>query len=102
MATVRLKNVNPLGQVDLPLLRRTLEPLEEFDCPTELAGRAPSVSEDGVPDLGAGLLAQVGNYEHADTDLASEAARRYVDVLVAHAFAAALAAGEITDTGTEA
>lgn len=63
MATVRLRNVNPLGAVDLPLLGRTLAALEEFDCPEHLAGRGPVVLEDGTTDLGEGLLAQVANYE---------------------------------------
>jgi hypothetical protein len=59
MPTVKLRNVNPLGQVDLPLLRREgepfgepgagcLEPGEVFDCPAEFADA---------------LLEQVGNYE---------------------------------------
>lgn len=92
MATVRLRNINPLGQVDLPLIGRQegegwptlgqhgvgcLEPGEVFEVDEELAGRAPSVTvedvlgEDGEPtgetvehhDPGSGLLAQVGNYE---------------------------------------
>lgn len=62
-----LKNTNPLGAVDLPLIGRTLDAGEEFDVTAAQAGRAPSVSkdEDGneVVDLGEGLLAQVGNYE---------------------------------------
>lgn len=59
MATVLLRNINPLGYVDLPLLRRNadgsgadhpdweepgvggLVPGEEFECPAELAGQAP-------------------------------------------------------------
>ena len=45
---MRLRNTNPLGAVDLPLIGRTLAPGEEFD----------------VPDVqGAALLEQVGNYE---------------------------------------
>jgi len=64
-----LRNVNPIGQVDLPLIYRQgepfgepgsgcLEPGEEFDVDAELAGRAPSSRSPGE-----GLLAQVGNYE---------------------------------------
>lgn len=92
MSTVRLRNINPLGQVDLPLIGRQegegwptlgehgigcLEPGEVFEVDADLAGRAPStrvedvVDEDGQPtgetvevhDPGVGLLAQVGNYE---------------------------------------
>ena len=61
MAAVRLRNTNPLGAVDLPLLGLTLDAGQEFDCPAELAGRAPSGSGDSF-DPGEGLLAQVGNY----------------------------------------
>lgn len=65
-----LKNTNPLGAVDLPLIGRTLQPGEEFEVTAEQAGQAPvptefnkddSVKKEG--DLGSGLLAQVGNYE---------------------------------------
>jgi hypothetical protein len=76
MATVRLRNTNPLGQVDLPLINRqgaehlgvegigNLEPGEVFEVDKELAGRAPSGTpgEDDY-DLGEGLLAQIGNFE---------------------------------------
>lgn len=48
---IRLKNTNPLGQVDLPLIGRALGPGEEFDVPKEHA------------DI---LLEQAGNYELAD------------------------------------
>ena len=83
--TVRLRNISPLGRIDLPLLRREgdvdgegigcLEPGEVFDCPVELAGRAPSgrpsvgePGDDGYDpghdwDPGDGLLAQTGNFE---------------------------------------
>lgn len=82
MGTVLLRNINPLGQVDLPLIGRQegedsptlgehgvgcLEPGEVFEVDEAVAGRAPSttVDEDGVEhhDPGSGLLAQVGNYE---------------------------------------
>lgn len=51
-----LRNVNPLGAVDLPLIGRSLEAGEEFEVPDEVAGR---------------LLEQVGNYELVDSDLDS-------------------------------
>lgn len=79
MPTVLLRNCNPLGQVDLPLIGRQedsdgstlgtegtgcLEPGEVFEVDAALAGRAPSGSvEDDDYDPGEGLLAQVGNYE---------------------------------------
>lgn len=109
MATVLLRNINPLGQVDVPLLGREegpnldtlgvhgvgcLEPGEEFEVDEAVAGYAPhwrpvtdadpaawlrdlnTREVDGPPDVdgqpttvlevfdpGAGLLAQVGNYE---------------------------------------
>lgn len=79
MATVRLRNTNPLGQVDLPLINRqgadhlgvegigNLEPGEVFEVDEALAGRAPSGTpgEDDY-DLGEGLLAQIGNFELAN------------------------------------
>lgn len=92
MGTVQLRNINPLGQVDLPLIGRQegddrvtlgvegvgcLEPGEVFEIDADLAGRAPSthgedvLDENGEPtgetveiyDPGVGLLAQVGNFE---------------------------------------
>lgn len=46
-----LKNTNPLGEIDLPLIGKTLAPGEVF-----------VVSDE----LGAALLEQVGNYEITD------------------------------------
>ena len=43
-----LRNINPLGEVDLPLIGRTLAAGEEFEVPDDVAET---------------LLAQVGNYE---------------------------------------
>ncbi len=43
-----LRNINPLGEVDLPLIGRTLAAGEEFEVP------------DSVAEV---LLEQVGNYE---------------------------------------
>jgi hypothetical protein len=87
MSTVFLKNINPLGHVDLPLIGRqedagaptldepgvgALVPGEVFEIDEELAGRAPWVEtvvddetgeETEVHHPGEGLLAQVGNYE---------------------------------------
>jgi hypothetical protein len=43
----KLRNTNPLGAVDLPLIGRALEPGEEFEVTDDQAGE---------------LLKQVGNY----------------------------------------
>ena len=48
---MRLRNVNPLGEVDLPLIGRSLEAGEEFEVDDE---------------TGAALLEQVGNYEEVE------------------------------------
>jgi hypothetical protein len=48
---MRLRNTNPLGEVDLPLVGKTLAAGEEFEVEDE-AGEA--------------LLEQVGNYELAE------------------------------------
>lgn len=90
MPTTRLKNVNPLGDVDLPIIGRVgdnpLRAGEEFDVDKEIAGEAPGTTRlateaeliDGLRGLvrvetdddtikvvspGSGLLAQVGNFE---------------------------------------
>jgi hypothetical protein len=81
MGLVTLRNINPLGQVDLPLIYRQdepfgvegagcLEPGEEFEVSQEHAGWPPS-GEAGDPDYiaGEGLLAQTTNYEHVSGDL---------------------------------
>jgi len=47
---MKLKNVNPLGAVDLPLIGRTLDAGEVFEVDDK---------------TGAVLLKQVGNYERA-------------------------------------
>lgn len=88
-STLYLRNINPLGQADVPILGRQgepygepgvgcLEPGEVVEVPAELAGRAPigtpsygepenagyiPASEDWDP--GEGLLAQATNYELA-------------------------------------
>lgn len=48
---IPLKNTNPIGHVDLPLIGRALKPGEEFEVTAEQA---------------AVLLEQHGNYELAD------------------------------------
>lgn len=47
---MKLRNINPLGEVDVPVVGRVLAAGEEFDVPDE---------------IGAALLEQVGNYERA-------------------------------------
>lgn len=51
---MRLRNTNPMGAVELPLIGRTLEAGEEFEVP-DLQGRA--------------LLQQRGNYEAVEDEL---------------------------------
>ena len=48
-----LKNINPLGDVDLPIIGRVLAAGEEFDVPADVAKQ---------------LLAQTGNYEAVKSD----------------------------------
>jgi hypothetical protein len=88
VATVKLRNVNPLGQVDLPLVARQGEPLGEhgvgclepgevFAVDSKHAGRPPS-GEPGTEDYdpGEGLLAQVSNYELADGSAPTKPAKK--------------------------
>lgn len=65
MATVKFRNINPQGAVDLPLIGRTLEAGEVFEVDASLAGEAATGSDDdGTFVAGHGLLGQVGtNYE---------------------------------------
>lgn len=60
MSDVTLKNVNPLGAVQLPTLGLEVEAGAEFTVSAVVAGKAPT---DKSP--GSGLLAQAGNYELA-------------------------------------
>lgn len=89
---MKLRNISPLGELDLPLVGRVLAPGEIFDVDDDLAGRAPSlaVDENGdeVFDPGEGLLAQVGNYEAVTGGAPSKAWKR--DELYAHALALGL------------
>lgn len=66
---MKLRNISPLGELDLPLVGRILTAGEIFDVNDEQAGREPAqvVDEDGQESLdpGEGLLAQVGVYEPA-------------------------------------
>lgn len=71
MAIVRLRNVNPLGHVDLPLIGRQ-GPIEDacLDAPADPcccrpgAGCLKPGEEFEVDtDLADGLLEQIGNYE---------------------------------------
>jgi len=57
----KLKNVSPLGELDVPLLDRILDAGEEFDVSDEIAGK---------------LLPQAENYQPADN-----AARAILDRL---------------------
>lgn len=54
MATVRLRYVGPIDEVDLPLIGRSLKRGDEFDGPEE-------------------LLEQLGNYEAVKADTKGDA-----------------------------
>lgn len=56
---MKLRNTNPLGAVDFPLIGRTLEAGEEFE-----------VSDS----IGQELLQQLGNYEEVKTTKPSKGA----------------------------
>ena len=90
---MKLRNISPLGELDLPLVGRILTAGEIFDVDDELAGRAPSIVVDEDTgeqrlDPGEGLLAQVGNYEAVSAGPPSNAWKR--DELLAHARAVGL------------
>lgn len=81
---VRLRNVCPLGDLEVTALRRVIAAGEVFECPAEIAGRVPGAwreptdaeraegmaglvrrVQDGrleVLDPGTGLLAQTENF----------------------------------------
>lgn len=50
---MRLKNISPLGAIELPLIGRVLEPGEEFEVPDE---------------VGAALAEQTANYAAVVTE----------------------------------
>ncbi len=60
MTTVQIKNVSPLGELEVPILGRNIERDAVVDVDAEIAGTAPDPTVDG--DLGTGLLAQVGTW----------------------------------------
>lgn len=64
-----LKNTNPLGQVDVPLLRRQGEPFGEEGSGCLEPGEVFECTED----VGKRLLEQVGNYERVSEAAAKKA-----------------------------
>lgn len=56
---MQLRNCNPLGQVDLPLIGREGDPIGEAGSGCLEPGEVFEVPDD----VGAQLLEQVGNYE---------------------------------------
>lgn len=54
---MKLRNTNPLGAVDLPLIGQTLQAGEEFDVPDK---------------VGKALLEQTGNYEEVKASAAAK------------------------------
>lgn len=93
-----LKNINPLGAVELPLIGRVLEAGEEFEVTAAQAGRPPSTTADDdgneIHDPGEGLLAQVGNYVLVEANVNLD--RMKVDELKAHAAGKGIDIGEAT------
>jgi hypothetical protein len=67
---MRLRNINPLGTVDLPLIGREGEPLGEEGVGCLEPGEIFEVDDE----LGEALLEQVGNYERADRATRKKAA----------------------------
>ena len=66
-----LRNINPMGRADLPIVRR------EGDIPGEGRGCLEPGEVFEVPDsIGAALLEQAGNYEAAETPAADGKAKR--------------------------
>jgi hypothetical protein len=59
VSTVRIRNVNPLGQVDLPLIGRQQDPVGE----TGSGCLEPGEEFDVAAEHAKILLEQVGNYE---------------------------------------
>jgi hypothetical protein len=93
VSTVQLRYIGGIEHVDVPILRREGEPLEEhgvgclvrgevFTCDKTVAGRVPKLADDGTleidPDTGQpvdpgeGLLAQVANFELASKPAAKK------------------------------
>lgn len=84
MSSVRLRNTNPLGLVDLPLIGRqgdderpgfgSLKPGEEFDVPAEVAGCAPGSwrlptddeAAEGLRGLTTRVVAEGTEDEHVE------------------------------------
>jgi hypothetical protein len=65
---MRLRNTNPLGHVDLPLIGREGEPLGEEGVGCLEPGEVFEVDDE----TGEALLEQAGNYELADEKKARE------------------------------
>lgn len=63
MTTVKITNVSPLGDLDLPILGRIVKAGESIDIDADIAGVVPDPTVEG--DIGSGLLAQVGNWAPA-------------------------------------
>ena len=62
--SITLRNVSPLGDLDVPILRRIVEAGEEFEVPASIAGCAPVAATDQDPGHpGEGLLGQADNFK---------------------------------------
>lgn len=64
MATVKITNISPLGDLDVPIIGRIVKAGESVEVSEEIAGHAPdaSLSPDDPGVYGRGLLAQVSNW----------------------------------------
>lgn len=64
MATVKIQNVSPLGDLDVPILGRIVKAGEVVDVDDAIAGAVATglPDADGVLDIGSGLLAQIGTW----------------------------------------
>jgi hypothetical protein len=80
MDTVRLRNVHPLGDVDLPALGRVdaacVKAGEEFDCPAELAGELPGTwreptEQERAEGLRGLAVRETGRAPHVRTEVLS-------------------------------
>lgn len=65
MTTVKITNVSPLGDLDVPILGRVVTAGESVDVDVDIAGAVPDLTKEG--DSGSGLLAQVGTWAPAST-----------------------------------
>ena len=90
MPTVKLRNINPLGQVDLPIASRQgdpfgeegsgcLEPGEVFEVDADVAGNAPKLNKDGDVIWSTTQERQGGKFHRASTDVADRITKKLIE-----------------------